>query len=72
MSDTGRYKDWKGTVHYTYPGLTLAVLMDIRDELQQLNAVLNCRNFLAIPHTLKTIARNTRKKPKAKKTKPVT
>jgi hypothetical protein len=45
----------------------LAVLMDIRDELKLVNqklAVLQCPNFLAIPHTLKRISRNTTKKRK--------
>ncbi len=45
----------------------LAVLMDIRDELQTLNALLRCRNFLNIPDKLDAIRRNTApKKPKKK------
>lgn len=43
----------------------LAVLMDLRDELKALNGVLQCPNFLAVPHKLERIARNTAK-PKAK------
>lgn len=55
----------------------VAVLMDLRDELQAMKgvlfavsnklSVLQCPNFLAIPHTLKRISRNTakRKKPRA-------
>jgi hypothetical protein len=39
----------------------LAVLMDIRVELQTLNRVLACPNFQAIPQTLKRISRNTAK-----------
>jgi ABC-type transporter Mla MlaB component len=39
----------------------LAVLMDIRDELQRLNALLHCQNFQAIPSHLRSIARNTTK-----------
>lgn len=35
----------------------IEVLMDIRDELQQLNRLLNCRNFTGIPATLRTISR---------------
>jgi len=48
----------------------LAVLMDIRDELKALNAILSCPNFLGIPFTLRDISRNTRKpkrKPKLRK-----
>jgi len=32
---------------------SLATLMDIRDELQKLNALLHCQNFQTMPHTLK-------------------
>lgn len=38
-------------------GATLAVLLDIRDELQRLNDLLHCRNFLDVPHTLRRIDR---------------
>ena len=47
----------------------LAVLMDIRDELQRLNALFNCSNFLAIPHTLRAIEKNTRPKRKRSRSK---
>ena len=33
----------------------LAVLMDIRDELQTLNRLLSCDNFTAIPRNLERI-----------------
>jgi len=46
----------------------VAILMDIRDELKQLNRLLRCPNFLAIPYTLNKIERNTRK-PKRRKVK---
>lgn len=39
-------------------GAQLAVLQDIRDELQKLNTVFRCDNFLSLP-LLKRIARNT-------------
>lgn len=42
----------------------VAVLMDIRDELQTLNTLLGCRNFTGIPATLRAIQRNTKKEPK--------
>lgn len=38
-----------------------ALLMDIRDELKQLNALLACPRFIGIPTTLDHIAANTRK-----------
>ena len=50
-------------------GVTVAVLMDIRDELQRLNGLLNCRNFTGIPGTLRAIRRNTTKRKYTKKTK---
>jgi hypothetical protein len=46
--------------------IQLALLMDLRDELQRLNALLNCTNFTEIPGTLLGIKRNTTK-PKRKK-----
>lgn len=41
----------------TREGVVLAVLMDIRDELQRLNALLHCTNFRQIPRTLSNIDR---------------
>ena len=63
--------DWtlpEGTV--TWEQTQTAVLMDIREELQRLNALLRCRNFQEIPMTLRSLARNTARKngrPKAKR-----
>jgi hypothetical protein len=37
--------------------VTIAVLMDVRDELKRLNALLHCPNFTAIPDTLRGIRR---------------
>lgn len=51
-----------------YPGAQLAVLMDIRDELQTLNRLLACPNFLAIPRRLEAIRKNTAPKREARKT----
>jgi hypothetical protein len=45
----GRARDWDAA--------RLAVLMDIRDELKNLNRVLGCPNFLDIPKTLRSIRR---------------
>ena len=44
----------------------IAVLMDIRDELQHLNRTLDCEDFQAIPRKLERIARNTSKRKKKK------
>jgi hypothetical protein len=53
----------------SHDNIQLALLMDIRDELQALNSLFRCGNFLEIPHTLKRISRNTAKpKPKGKST----
>ena len=52
----------------SFDGAQLAVLMDIRDELKAIRMALqplqrlNCRDFLDIPHSLGTIARNTTRK----------
>lgn len=47
--------------HPTWDGAKLAVLMDIRDELKQLNGLLNCPSFISIPRKLDAIQRNTAK-----------
>lgn len=50
-------------------GASLAVLMDIRDELQHIAGSLNvlrCQNFLRIPAKLDAIKRNTTKKRRTK------
>jgi hypothetical protein len=39
--------------------IRVSVMMDIRDELQELNKLLGCQNFTNIPRTLRAIARNT-------------
>lgn len=53
---------------YSDAHATMALLMDIRAELKQLNAVFACANFQAVPKRLAeisigttTIAKNTRK-----------
>lgn len=38
-----------------------AILLDIRDELQTLNRLLACQNFIVMPATLRSIQRNTAK-----------
>ena len=68
-------KDWalptneSGQIE-TWQAVEIAVLMDIRDGLQQLNSTLRCPNFLAIPRTLYAIRRNTAKKRKARSPNP--
>ena len=63
-----RHKDANWTVHtnednrISYEGATLAVLMDIRDELQELNATFNCHRFQGIPVTLDRIDRRLSRK----------
>jgi hypothetical protein len=54
---------------FTWDHVAVEVLMDLRDELQRLNALLHCKNFVAIPRKLDAIAANTRepkRKPKRK------
>jgi len=54
---------------YTFGGAQLAVLMDIRDELQRLNELLHCPNFVGIPLRLDKIVTNTRPKRRTAATK---
>lgn len=61
MSDTRRKNiNWTlsdGSI--SYDGAQLAVLMDIRDELQAIRARLDCYETREIPRTLRRIAANT-------------
>jgi hypothetical protein len=60
---------------YSHEAAQLAVLQDVRDELQKLNSLLACPNFIGIPKTLREIKRATNRiptiarprKPKVKK-----
>jgi len=61
--------DGRGAIA-TWDAVKLAVLMDIRDELQKLNRVFNCGNFLNVPNVLREISRNTAK-PRRKRRKEV-
>ena len=58
-----RHKDgvWNCGVNgeMSFAGAQLAVLMDIRDELKELNGLLRCPNFVAIPRLLRGIRLNT-------------
>ena len=47
--------------------VAVAVLMDIREELRGINAILECPNFGAIPFHLDKIRMNTTKKKRRKK-----
>lgn len=42
-------------------GVTVALLMDIRDELQTLNRVFACQNFQNVPRELRAIHRELTK-----------
>lgn len=52
----------------TWEQAAVFVLMDIRAELQRLNAVFACQNFLDVPKVLRAIKTNTRK-PKRRRTR---
>lgn len=66
MKDT-RHKnvDWQINANsnntVNWEGVTAAILMDIRDELQTLNRLLGCHNFTRIHRVLDAIRLNTRK-----------
>ena len=66
-----RHKDARWTIRdsgngVSFDGAQLAVLMDIRDELKLLNQLLHCQNFLEMPHLLRCIERNTKKRKRRK------
>ena len=66
MTDT-RKKDFNWQIATNEDGTTpaadarLAVMMDIRDELKRLNALLHCHRFMDIPDTLRRIDRRLAK-----------
>ena len=57
----------RGATVHSWESIQTAVLMDIRDELQRLNGLLHCSHFIAIPKTLREIARHTTRRPRKKK-----
>lgn len=56
-----RNVDWNLPDSIGWDQVRYALLMDIRDELQALNRIFRCQNFLLIPSKLDAIERNTRK-----------
>jgi len=63
-------ESWNLPHEITWQHVEVALLMDLRDELQKLNRLLHCSNFTNIPRKLDSIktsvARIPRKKRKAK------
>jgi hypothetical protein len=60
--------DVNGNLYETVKGgAYLATLMDIRRELQTLNALLGCTNFTGIPATLRGLRRDIKAKSKGAK-----
>lgn len=60
--------DERGDIHVGIKeGVILAVLMDIRDELQTLNRLLHCRNFTGMPADLRQINKRLAQKIKLPK-----
>jgi hypothetical protein len=70
MSDTRhKNKNWNvGPIvgHPSWDQVRAALLMDIRDELKRLNALLYCGNFQNIPSILRRIRANTTKRRRRK------
>ena len=62
MSELLHYRDaiskWNGQLHFTYEEFPLAILCQIRDELQQLNRTLGCRNVAKGFRALTVIAKH--------------
>lgn len=50
----------------TWERVQVAVLMDIRDELRELNAIFKCKNFLEVPRILRGIRRHAARIPGGK------
>jgi len=54
--------NWETPEHFQWEHVRVEVLMDIRDELQKLNAILGCRNFTSLPQVLQRIDRRLARK----------
>lgn len=70
MSRRGANENWDiydQAGHTQWEKVPIALLMDIREELQRLNGLLHCRNFINIPTTLRKIEKNTYRKPRVRK-----
>ncbi len=52
---------------YSWEAIHTGLLMDIRDELQRLNRLLHCPNFMSMPYVLQDIKKNTTKRRRKKK-----
>lgn len=68
MRQPGRTNaDWRTTEGntFTWEQVLAELLMDVRTELQRLNALLHCPNFTAIPAKLDAIRRKMPAKRKA-------
>ncbi len=72
----GRNVEWElkpdpGTNKFSWNQVHAGVLMDIRQELRTLNALLGCHRFMAVPTTLKEIRAAVRRLPvRGKKARP--
>ena len=65
MADSRRHKNTNWLIPdpaNTYEQAQLAVLMDIRDELQRLCRIFECPNFQRVPSDLQQVRRNTTKR----------
>ena len=76
MTTNTRLKNHVWIIHpesdgvYPFEGAQLAILMDIRDELLELNELLHCPNFVGIPLRLDKIVATTRKRRKTATKRP--
>ena len=52
----------KGGSTHLWDSIHSALLMDLRDELQELNRLLHCQNFQGFPHAIRRIDRRLAKK----------
>jgi hypothetical protein len=58
-NDAGNADSWER--------VQIAILLDLRDELQKLNTLLHCHNAVDIPNILRRIDTNTHKVKRSKK-----
>ncbi len=54
---------------HTWDSIRVSILLDIRDELQQMNRIWGCHNFQRIPQILDVIATDARRRDRLAKRK---
>jgi hypothetical protein len=61
-----QFREWPGGERATLEMMEACrnTMEEVRDELRKMNSILNCKNFISIPATLRGIRRDLKEKHK--------